>query len=226
MGEESERSYVLRADEISRLRVQRGLSLKALAAQVDVSARNMRRWMNGQPAYMFNVARLAEVLKTTPDKIIVSDALPDTPAPATLAPANGVLPYQTVDTPRLRVTVSTFELESFDAQAREAFVKQILEQCHLKGDVTVVSVAPTNSVLITLELSREDADRLVRAFLLDELSSLGITRLQDDATGEDITSAIIDGFHYASPNAPMLIIKAKYGTQAHQKTEQRKEETD
>lgn len=222
MGEDNERSFVLRADVIRRLRVQRGLSLKALAAQIDVNARTLRRWLNGQPAYMFNVDQLAKALGSTAGDIIASDEIPTAPSPGPPTPADGVLPYQTVDTPRLRVTVSTFELESFDAQAREAFVKQILEQCHLKGDVTVVSAAPTNSVLVTLELSKEDADRLVRAFLLGELSTLGITRLQDDATGEDITAAMIDGIYYFSQNASARIIQAKYDASTQQEAEQNK----
>jgi transcriptional regulator with XRE-family HTH domain len=69
---ENQRSYLLRADELKRLRVRKGLSITELAARCDVNYKTVRRWLKGGPAYMDNIAVLTRVLGTTPEQIIIT----------------------------------------------------------------------------------------------------------------------------------------------------------
>ena len=56
---ESQRTYLLRADELKRLRERKGLDIRQLANRCDVDYKTVRRWLNGGPAYLNNVAVLA-----------------------------------------------------------------------------------------------------------------------------------------------------------------------
>jgi transcriptional regulator with XRE-family HTH domain len=67
----AERSYQLKADEIHRLRLKKGLSLKKLADEAEVHPRTLRRWLNGEGAQLENVVTLAKKLDTKVENLLI-----------------------------------------------------------------------------------------------------------------------------------------------------------
>ncbi len=198
---ESERTYLLRADEIKRLRERRGLSVGELAARCEVDRKTIYRWQKGGPAYMDNVAMLADVLGCEPGQLIVSGV--SAQLGTALVPVAGGTPEVTPGAPKRRrkLTVAVFQLEDFDDAEEMDFLRKLARAMGRDEPPEVTDIEPANSIVITLELAPDDDERLVKAFVTGQLASLGVTRLQDADTGADVTGATIDGVHYFAPTA-------------------------
>ena len=76
-----ERAYRINADVIEALRKQRALSWGKLAEKAEVDVKTLRRWRKGEPAYMENIARLAEALRVEP-KTLMDDIPSPEPSPS------------------------------------------------------------------------------------------------------------------------------------------------
>lgn len=198
---ETERTYLLRVDEIQRLREQRGLSVRELAARCEVDRKTIGRWLKGGPAYMANIARLAEVLRTTADQLFVGGV--STQADAALVPVASRPPDAALATPKRgrKLTVVVFKFDDIDDEQEAEFFVKLAQAIGTTRTLEAIDLAPANSVVFTVELDPEDDERLVRAFVTGQLAPLGVTRLQDAETGEDVTGAMIDGVYFFAPDS-------------------------
>jgi anti-sigma regulatory factor (Ser/Thr protein kinase) len=83
--------YKLDVLQVKRLMLEQGYSAHKLAKALEIDVKTLRRWLNGEAAQIENVARLAEMLGTTPVELIVKEtaAAPVTvqanPAPESLS---------------------------------------------------------------------------------------------------------------------------------------------
>lgn len=221
---ETERTYLLRVDEIQKLRERRGLSVGELAARCEVDRKTLRRWLKGGPAYMANIARLAEVLRTTPDQLIVAGVT--SLLEAAVVPVAGGTPEVVPGAPKRRrkLTVAVFQFEDFDDAEEADFLRKLARAMGREEPPDATEIEPANSIVITLELDPDDDENLVKAFVTGQLIPLGVTRLQDADTGQDVTGATIDGVYFFAPAAgPALTaeIPSKSRSESPKKSEKK-----
>ncbi|MGH7243425.1 MAG: helix-turn-helix domain-containing protein [Phycisphaerales bacterium] len=70
MPDSARRTHICRADEIERLRQEKGLSLERLAAKAGVTVRTLKRWLSGKPAFFDNIAAIGTALDVPPKTLM------------------------------------------------------------------------------------------------------------------------------------------------------------
>jgi HSP20 family molecular chaperone IbpA/transcriptional regulator with XRE-family HTH domain len=174
------RCFTIDGPTARRLREERGLSIERLALDAGCNPRTVLALEAGKPALKSSVAKVAkalgvaaEQLKPVPHCIVVP---PTAPAPA---PA-GDPPAPAGDPPpaplRRRRLVLVYDLSpAFLENAPEEihFILKLAENAGTAGPVVVLD-AEVGSIRLTLEVSDEDAMRIVNAFLAGKLSDDGL----------------------------------------------------
>ncbi len=178
----SVRAYELKIEEIERLREQLGLSLSEIAYRADVHETTLRRWLKGGLAYMKNVALLARVLDTTPDQLIQKEELVE---------EDEVVPPMK-RRKRVKVTVTKYDFEAFGEAESAELLKTIVDAIQARGDVVVVSTEK-GSVVVTLEMDYIDYTKFKEAVANGSLATLGITRIENPNSGNELKWEIIGG---------------------------------
>lgn len=176
------RAYELNIDEITRLAESRGLSLSEVAIRADVHETTLRRWLKGGLAYMKNVAVLASVLDTTPDRLIQKEELVEECEIVSPLP-----PRQ-----RVKITVTKYDFEAFGEAESAELLKTIMDVIQARGDVVVVSTEK-GSVVVTLEMDYIDYTNFREAVANGSLTTLGITRIVNPNSGNELKWEIIGG---------------------------------
>lgn len=81
----NQRTYKVRADEITRLREHAGMSIDQLATRSAVSTNTLRRWLRGEPATLARLNQVAKKLGVDCDVLIDREAESVIASPSTLA---------------------------------------------------------------------------------------------------------------------------------------------
>jgi transcriptional regulator with XRE-family HTH domain len=161
-----EATYFAHVDEITRLMLKKGFSLDSLAKAAPVSVATLKRLLQqGRPAYIATFRKIAEKLDVTPDVIIQSDQSsiePQSEGPAS-TPKRGAA--NVVIDQSLQETDETDEVVNLLTALRQAL--------GAKGKIYVLAIAD-GSVVITLEMDKDDIARLARAFADSRLEHLKV----------------------------------------------------
>lgn len=154
-----------------RLREERDLSIERLALEAGCSHKTVLALETGKPVQKRNVAKVAkalgiapEELKPVPDCVVVP--------PTASAPVGDPPPAP----PRRRRLVLVYDLSpAFLENAPEEihFILKLTEDAGTLGPVLVLD-PEEGSIRLTLEVSDDDALRIVNAFLAGKLSDHGL----------------------------------------------------
>lgn len=190
----AKRSVRANVQALEAIRLQRGLTLEDFAETCGLSGRTMDNVMAGEKVLVSTLARIADKLgvnvadiseavgqkhngpASSPD----TEAKLDEPAPsagqvAILLDASKAKPADGFR--RVKVTVSTIEFDCVDHNELSELVTKIAQAIGAQGQITVTNIQP-GSIIITLEISEQDLERLGHAFRRGALDSLGVTRIQ------------------------------------------------
>jgi HSP20 family molecular chaperone IbpA/transcriptional regulator with XRE-family HTH domain len=161
------RCFTIDGPTARRLREERDLSIERLALDAGCSPRTVIALEAGKPALKSSVAKVAKALGIAPEELKPVPHCVVVP-PTAPAPAGDPPPAP----PRRRRLVLVYDLSpAFLENAPEEihFILKLAEGAGTAGPVVVLD-AEAGSIRLTLEVSDEDALRIVNAFLAGKLS--------------------------------------------------------
>jgi transcriptional regulator with XRE-family HTH domain len=190
-------------DQVRNRRWDRGWTQEGLAKIVGCSKRTIENVEKGKPISVTTLRAVAKALGVTPEALRLHDRPPptevskDTVEVPETQPPQGV-PGEPERTDRAghngKVAVDTdvrplelvidVDFDSFTAQEQERVLHLIKETLQLGGDIRVLSKR-RGSVILTLELTAADAERLHWAVQGGQLAALGVVearKLSEAAT--------------------------------------------
>ncbi|MDZ4858034.1 MAG: helix-turn-helix transcriptional regulator [Candidatus Hydrogenedentes bacterium] len=136
-----DRTVVISAETIHKLRALEGLSLPSLARKAKITQKTLNRWLKGEPAFFRNVKQLAKALNI-PLRVLTSPDIPATPTAdmsltisikGAVSP-NANLPTVTSLTPKL---ISALEQAGFSVDAHTTSVT-LTERDGLKRTISLI----------------------------------------------------------------------------------------
>jgi HSP20 family molecular chaperone IbpA/transcriptional regulator with XRE-family HTH domain len=165
------RCFTIDGPTARRLREERGLSIERLALDAGCSPRTVIALEAGKPALKSSITKVAKALGIAPEEFKPVPHCVVVP-PSAPAPAGDPSPAP----PRRRRLVLVYDLSpAFLENAPEEihFVLKLAANAGTAGPVIVLD-AEAGSIRLTLEVSDEDAGRIVNAFLAGKLSDDGL----------------------------------------------------
>lgn len=161
------------SQRIIQLREQRAWNQDELAARAGLSARtiwNAENHVNVQAATLHEIARALDI---PPAELQVAASVPPMNEDGTPGLEDKAVP---INPPVARIEIVIHrDFDSFTAAEQEHLLQAIKQMLSLFRDIHVVSKRP-GSVILTLELGADDAERLYQAAEAGQLRALGVTR--------------------------------------------------
>ncbi len=155
-------SFKVRADELSRLREDWGFTIEQLAAKSAVSVNTIKRWLNGEPATLTSIAKVAKALLVGCDRLIERNEA----QPASEIPPLGRHIEVAIE---IRVPFEEFTAGNTIAE----FIKQLAAAINCKSDITVKDVQRGSTILI-VEMDIDDFVKLYQTGRKSQLPDSGI----------------------------------------------------
>lgn len=140
-----------------------------LAKKAGIDPKTLSNWMNGGNARLSNIALVAEALDVPPSRIIHGYD-PD-PSPST--------PYPILKKSRVQVELKLLlDFASFDElRELDVLLPRLRELTGATKEIAVIAISE-GSVLVTLSMYWEDAEKLIAAYMDHKLDELPIGSLR------------------------------------------------
>jgi len=170
------RCFVVDGPTARRLREERGLSIEDLASKARCSDKTVQALEMGRPKLKSVVGKVAKALGVAPEELKPVPHYVVVP-PTASAPAGDPAPAPA----RRRRLVLVYDLSpAFLENAPEEihFVLKLAEHAGTTGSIDVID-DDEGSIRLTLEMSEEDALRIVNAFKAGKLKDLGIVSISE-----------------------------------------------
>jgi transcriptional regulator with XRE-family HTH domain len=192
---------ILRADGklVRHLRWNHGWTQEDLAMKVGCAKRTIENLESGKPISVKTLRDVAQALRVAPETLRLHDRPPatevskdtveleakcpqDVPGDAGRpddAARDGQVAVDT-DVARLELVIENVEFDSWTGEEQERLLRLIRETLELSGDIRVLSKR-RGSVVLTIEMTREGAERLRWAVKGGQLAELGIVEAREVA---------------------------------------------
>ena len=165
------RCFTIDGPTARRLREERDLSIEQLALDAGCSSRTVIALEAGKPALKSSIAKVAKALGIAPEELKPVPHCVVVPHAAS-APAGDPAPAS----PRRRRLVLVYDLSAAlleNAPEEIHFILKLAQDAGTAGPVVVLN-AEVGSIRLTLQVSDEDAVRIVNAFLAGKLTDHGL----------------------------------------------------
>jgi Cro/C1-type HTH DNA-binding domain len=178
MKKSGDGTYRPRVKTIERLMRENGVSRTGMPQKIKISPATVRSLLDGKPAYMATFVKIADLFGVKTGDIIEDEAV-ETPPPL----------KGSKDRRKGAVAIAR-GFDSFDeVKELPGLIEAIRNQIGANYKIYVIAIGP-GSVVVTLNLHVDDAERLQAAFDAGRLTALSITRVylyppEKQATGEE-----------------------------------------
>jgi RNA polymerase sigma factor (sigma-70 family) len=181
----------VQADEdlVKRLRTEKGWSQEELANRANVSKKTVENMEASRPTYAGTLAKVARALGVELKQLLA----PDRPPVSNGQPGSG-------DVAQTRSSIEIVikgDFDHFTEEKESQFLGCIRTLLHITGDIRIVNIRE-GSVVLTVELTSEQANQLLQAVQAGALAKFGVldARLVDTPREADADSSVESGLEF------------------------------
>lgn len=173
---------------VQKLCVQRCLTQEALADKAEVSVRTINNLMAGKPVLLDTFGRVAKALDTSVDSLFEGYEPPAVQRRGAESPPDH---SEALSKQRIHITLNFGDNAPFNVESRKKFIENIIAQAIEAEDQIVVIEIIKGSTIVELDMSEEDALRLVAAFTEARLDSIDVEAIRLPPTSGPLAAALL-----------------------------------